>query len=59
MPIDSDPAEDGNVIADLEQGVGVVVPAGALAQMKADTPDEPFYRSHFATCPDAARWRKR
>lgn len=59
MPIDADPVEDGNIIADLEQGVGVVVPGGALPQMRLDTPTEPFYRSHFATCPQAEQWRRR
>jgi hypothetical protein len=59
MPIDTEPAPDGNIIADLTQAVGVVIPNAALPQMRADTPDEPFYRSHFATCPDANRWRRR
>lgn len=31
--------------------VAVAVPAGAFE-------DEPNYRSHFATCPDAKGWRR-
>ena len=59
MPVDLEPAPEGNVLADLAQGVGVVIPTGALADMKADTPDEPFYLSHFATCPQAGEWRRK
>ena len=58
MPVDAEPSAKGNVIADLTQAVGVVIPAAALAQVKADTPDEPLYVSHFATCPDADAWRE-
>jgi hypothetical protein len=57
MPIDVDPVPDGNIIADLAQAVGVVVPAGALTFLD-DTPDEARYRSHFASCPQAAEWRR-
>jgi hypothetical protein len=59
MPIDAEPADDGNVLADLAQAVGVVVPTTELEWMKEQTPEEHFYRSHFATCPDADGWRRR
>ena len=59
MPVDVEPAPDGNIIADLAQAAGVVVATAALADMKADTPGEPFYRSHFSTCPQANTWRRR
>jgi hypothetical protein len=57
MPVDAEPSPSGNIIADLDQAMGVVVSAEPLRQMKVDTPDEPFYLSHFATCPQADRWR--
>jgi hypothetical protein len=59
MPVDAEPADDGNILADLVAGMGVVVPASELEYMKEATPDEPFYRSHFSTCPDADGWRRR
>lgn len=57
MPIDADPIADGNIIADLAQAVGIVIPAGALTFLD-DTPGEARYRSHFASCPQAAEWRR-
>jgi hypothetical protein len=59
MPVDLEPADDGNVLADLDQAVGMVVPESELGWMKEQTPEERFYRSHFATCPDAEKWRRR
>jgi hypothetical protein len=59
MPVDAEPAADGNVIVDLAAGRGVVIPTGALPGIREDTPDEPLYKSHFATCPQASEWRRR
>jgi hypothetical protein len=55
MPVDAKAAPDGNVFADLDAGIGVVL-TGSLDML---TPDEPLYRSHFATCPHAGDWRRR
>jgi len=58
MPIDPDPADDGNVMADLNAAVGVVLSSATVDTVRVDTPDEPLYRSHFATCPHAKTWRR-
>jgi hypothetical protein len=59
MPIDAEPHADGNVLADLVTRRGIVLSAGSLEVVRIDTPDEPLYRSHFATCPDADAWRRK
>jgi hypothetical protein len=59
MPIDSEPHADGNVLADLNAGMGIVLSNASRAVVLEETPDEPLYRSHFATCPDAAAWRSK
>jgi len=53
MPLDPEPAMDGNVFLD-EQGRANVV-AGPL-EVPVGTR---LYVSHYATCPDAERWRGR
>jgi len=58
MPIDPDPVDDGNIMADLNAAVGVVMSAETVAVLREDDSDEPLYRSHFATCPDARTWRR-
>lgn len=55
MPVDAEPADDGNILVDLAALVGVVIPATGLLEI----PDEPFYLSHFATCPQANQWRRK
>ena len=57
MPIDAEPAPDGNVSANLTAGTGVVL-SGALLEAVRST-DEPLYLSHFATCPHAGEWRRK
>ena len=69
MPIDVEPHADGNIVLRLDpvpeapkrrQRVAYVIgtrtdypgPQGGLS------PTEPRYRSHFATCPNAAQHRK-
>jgi hypothetical protein len=54
MPLDAEPHPDGNI---------VLIPAGAMVLSKetAETGKRigsRRYRSHFATCPDAAQHRK-
>lgn len=56
MPIDPEPVEDGNVLLyRTPQGLRVVV------MSKGDHPDPGASRhtTHFATCPNAARHRRR
>jgi hypothetical protein len=54
IPLDAAPRAEGTLVvldAD-ENGVWVVGPA------RKDDPPEFRYVSHFATCPDAAKWRR-
>lgn len=48
IPIDPDPHPDGNITFD-ESARSVYAPKGSKPKM---------YRSHFATCVDAARFRR-
>lgn len=52
IPLDPEPADDGNVLVDTETGKATVL--GSQAGY------EPLerYKSHFATCPHAKRWRR-
>jgi hypothetical protein len=52
MPLDLAPRADGNVV--IRAGVAVVLGALELTAEKG-----PRFTSHFATCKDAAAWRKR
>lgn len=55
MPVDAKPAEDGNVAIDqIGDGPVTAVVAGPCSPLFP----EPRYTSHFATCPEAARWRR-
>lgn len=65
-PLDPDPVEDGNVELVGRDGEFQGKP-GAI-RCRTLTRDEvaqiqlvptPRYRSHFATCPQASKWRKR
>jgi hypothetical protein len=62
IPVDTEPAPDGNVVL-LRGGRGEAPPVVlVMSQAQADTviPDVgPRYMSHYATCPQAAEWRKR
>lgn len=58
MPIDFDPAPDGNIR--LVNGEAVVAKGGNDAQATLEgMVDGDTFVSHFATCPYAARHRKR
>lgn len=70
MPLDASPHEDGDIIVRPDDAggkvFGYVLAKGQRGGYIGDTegapipvrPDEPRYRSHFATCPDAAAHRK-
>lgn len=50
MPIDPDPADNGNVRIDVVRNVATVVAPGSHT---------PLYLSHFTTCPGAAEHRSK
>jgi hypothetical protein len=52
MPLDCQTYVDGNLYLD-DEGIAVTLAKGA-----APPPGKPLYKSHFATCPDAKRYRK-
>jgi hypothetical protein len=60
MPIDPEPQPDGTILVDFDKGVGVVLSKGAIASIATDlaATNEPLYRSHFATCPQAQEHRR-
>ena len=63
MPIDAEPVEDGNMLVDLNAARAVVFSREALAafrhnEVSVGVEKEPLYRSHFATCPQAGKWRR-
>lgn len=58
MPLDAEPRDDGNVIlvqVDGDTLARVITPTTPLLV----TGDLPRYISHFATCPDAAKFRRK
>jgi len=61
MPIDVDPQADGNVALVRSQIAGepptAIVLGGAHLE-RARRYGPVLYRSHFASCPHAARWRR-
>jgi hypothetical protein len=54
IPIEPAPAEDGHWRRD---GPGVVRSLSAAAARDERARGVPLYRAHFATCPEARRWR--
>jgi hypothetical protein len=56
MPIDADPVLDGNVELANPEGDELIAKVWGTAHVWPD--DMPRYRSHFATCPDAERYRR-
>jgi len=48
-PIDAEPVEEGNIILDMDS---LTYTVGGISY-----PPGPRHTNHFATCPDAARWR--
>lgn len=58
MPLDPDPVDDGNVI--VVRGIAHVYRDAAAAREATPLyPDLPLRKSHHATCPAAADFRKR
>jgi hypothetical protein len=58
MPLDAEPYvgdEPGGLFVLRDGSYGETV---ALAVPPDAFPDEPLYRTHFATCPNADEWRK-
>lgn len=60
MPVDAAPSDDGNV-AMLSAGNAIILTAGELSEERSmpEPLRRKLYRSHFATCPDAAQFRRR
>jgi hypothetical protein len=65
-PLDPDPVEDGNVelagrVPDDERNAGRIRCRTLSREEVAQIPlvPTPRYRSHFSTCPQASKWRKR
>jgi hypothetical protein len=58
MLVDAEPVENGNII--LSERIGDVPLAMYVPPIEQPTliPGPPRYVSHFATCPDAEKWRK-
>jgi hypothetical protein len=50
MPLDAQPADDGNIV----EGDDGLFAVGVRIRKS----DRPRYRSHFSSCPNAARHRK-
>ncbi len=59
MPLDVEPAPDGNVRVAFVGGLEVGLVLADPAELAAARIDGPLYLSHFATCPDAGRWRRK
>lgn len=61
MPVDELPVEDGNVILSILSQPGGQGPLVARVVAKTDVVDvmTARFKSHFATCPDAAKHRRR
>ena len=58
MPVDAEPVADGNLVLSDDFGrsdVPAAFPALPMDKAAGDT----LYKSHFATCPDAGKWRNR
>lgn len=56
IPLDPAPAQDGNIRLDDE---GVAHALNPLEAEAARSGGEALFASHFVTCPDADRWRRR
>lgn len=59
MPVDAEPSPDGNIVLD-DLGDDRLTPLAIVVDPgEPMLGDPPRYMSHYATCPDAERWRKR
>jgi len=60
MPVDADPHPDGNVRLVEQPGAAPSAITLRLDDLRAvRAAGDPLYRSHFATCPNAAARRRR
>lgn len=55
IPVDEDPISNGNIVVDHGLLCSVFRDAATAEQL---CPGEPRYVSHFATCPQAKKWRQ-
>lgn len=58
MPVDAEPVDDGNVELVLN-GSLAVSPVAIVHGQRSMLYDGPLRKSHFATCPDHDRWRRK
>lgn len=61
MPVDEAPADDGNLLViedNSDAGVPIVRVDGVKTVDLFIDDRRPRYKSHFATCPDAASFRR-
>lgn len=67
MPVDAEPNREGNIVT-YREGDTDIIRAKVLGPLELEElyeveaeygGQEELYTSHFATCPDAAKWRKR
>lgn len=56
MPLDADAVENGNVV--LREGRAHVITPGSVEEAQVRANGVPRFRSHFATCVDAAEHRR-
>jgi hypothetical protein len=59
MPIDADPHPAGNVVVSVADSGRLECRVLSRIEVSLQPDDVELYRSHFATCPDAQRFRDR
>lgn len=59
MPLDSEPTKAGLFVIEGDPKIDADEEGGPLARKASPGYWGEKYTSHFATCPDADRWRKR
>lgn len=61
IPLDPQPVPEGNVVlvpSSVEDAPATAFVLGGEALARARLDQRRLYRSHFASCPHAARWRR-
>jgi hypothetical protein len=56
MPVDAEPSEKGNIYLQREPGPPIIA---IYVSNKVPHDFKPLYLSHFATCPDAKKHRRK
>jgi hypothetical protein len=60
MPVDVEPIAGGNIELDEQQATPQALrPLAPLARLVRAEPGVLRYRSHFASCPDSWKWKRR